>query len=329
MRLRRPADLMRALRIRSRTRRAMAARKRAIVQGSLIVERPETPLLETALIIPAYGNQETLNHLLEQAQALHCFAEVIVVDDASPVPLVAPRARLIRRDSNGGAGAARNTGLDAATAPYLLFFDQDDVLTDDLPLLLADLRQAAPFDACLFKHADSRIMAKGRWGQPISDEEKWDAAGLAEGTLQEAPVTAWPLLAQTQNYPWNKIVRRDFLIGSGIKCGTTRVHNDLALHWRIFARASRILVSDRICAVHEVAETGLTASRGAERLDLFTALSDVADEVSALGPDWHRALGDFAAGAIDWTRTRLDPDHLEPFEQAAKGFQAKFQDFRS
>ncbi|MEU9890227.1 CDP-glycerol glycerophosphotransferase family protein [Sphaerisporangium sp. NPDC051011] len=62
--------------------------------------------------------------------------EVIVVDDASTdaTPRVIarhddPRVRYIRRESNsGGCGAPRNTGLDAARAPHVMFLDSDDEL---------------------------------------------------------------------------------------------------------------------------------------------------------------------------------------------------------
>ncbi len=64
-----------------------------------------------------------------------CRYEVIFVDDASAdesARIVAraaalhPEVRLIRRERNGGAGAARNAGMDAARGEYLYFVDSDD-----------------------------------------------------------------------------------------------------------------------------------------------------------------------------------------------------------
>jgi glycosyltransferase involved in cell wall biosynthesis len=59
--------------------------------------------------------------------------EVIVVDDASSSAvddivdsLGDPRARLIRRHVNGGAAAARNTGLREAQGDLIAFIDDDD-----------------------------------------------------------------------------------------------------------------------------------------------------------------------------------------------------------
>ena len=68
--------------------------------------------------------------------------ELIVVDDGSTdaTPQVLseftdPRISVIRQ-KNGGEGAARNTGLDAATGQYIAFLDADDL---HLPNGLADM----------------------------------------------------------------------------------------------------------------------------------------------------------------------------------------------
>ena len=60
--------------------------------------------------------------------------ELIVVDDASNEDiegLVAGigdgRVRYIRRPVNGGAGAARNTGIAAARGKFIAFQDSDDL----------------------------------------------------------------------------------------------------------------------------------------------------------------------------------------------------------
>lgn len=84
------------------------------------------------MIIPTYGRAETLGRALGSVlgQSFKDF-EVIVVDDCSPeTPHVFKdaRVRLMRRASNGGAGAARNTGLEAARGRWIAFLDDDDYL---------------------------------------------------------------------------------------------------------------------------------------------------------------------------------------------------------
>ncbi len=66
--------------------------------------------------------------------------EVLLVDDGSPddtgalcdeLAAADPRVRALHR-ANGGAGAARNTGLDAAHGDWVLFLDADDALLPGL-----------------------------------------------------------------------------------------------------------------------------------------------------------------------------------------------------
>ena len=66
--------------------------------------------------------------------------KVLLVDDGSPddtgalcdeLAAADPRVRALHRE-NGGAGAARNTGLDAAHGDWVLFLDADDALLPGL-----------------------------------------------------------------------------------------------------------------------------------------------------------------------------------------------------
>lgn len=268
------------------------------------------PSLRPALVIPVHNDAEALARLLAQARDMACFAEIVVVDDGSDPPLPEdPDLVLLRHDTARGGGLARNRGLAAVSAPYLLFFDADDLLTPELPALLAALGQAGTFDFCQFKYADSRVPAEGLWGQPDWDEVFWERAGAAVGHLREAPPDSWPVLAQTANYPWNKIYRTAFLRENGIGCAATQVHQDVPLHWLGYLAATRVLTSDRICAWHHVSAAGgrLTNRAGPERLEMFAALTPVAEAAAGRGPVWQGALARFSLGLIDWGAARIDP----------------------
>lgn len=92
-----------------------------------------SPPLFTVLI-PTYRRAGLLPRALESvlAQTWEDF-ELLVVDDASPdhtVDVVAavddPRVRLLRRPTNGGAAASRNTGFAAARGRWVTLLDDDD-----------------------------------------------------------------------------------------------------------------------------------------------------------------------------------------------------------
>lgn len=282
---------------------------------------PPDPALDLALVIPVWNDAPGLARLLEQAHALGVFAQIVVVDDGSDIPAVAPGCTLIRHDTSQGGGAARNTGLAAVTTRHCLFFDADDLLTGELPLLCADLA-GQNFDTCLFKHADSRVAAEPRWGQPDFDERLWAEAGHAIGALRPARPEGIRLLAQTANYPWNKIYRTAFLRDHHIACAPTRVHQDIPLHWLGLIHAQNVLVSDRVCAWHHIAPAGRLSNRsGPERLDVFAALAPVV--AAATTPEWQGALARFLPGLMDWARARIAPELAPRFDRTAQDWLAR------
>jgi hypothetical protein len=272
---------------------------------------PPVPL-RPALVIPVHNDADALDRLLAQARAMGCFAQIVVVDDGSDPALMLPDApwfTLLRHATAQGGGVARNLGLTAVTAPHVLFFDADDLLTPDLAALLTTLGGAGAFDFCQFKYADSRVAAEGLRGQPDWDEVFWEQAGLSVGHLREAAPAALPILVQTANYPWNKVYRTGFLRDHGIGCAATQVHQDIPLHWLGYLAASRVLTSDRICAWHHVSAAGgrLTNRTGPERLEVFDALAPVMTAAAARQTDWQAALARFVLGLIDWGEKAIDP----------------------
>lgn len=84
-------------------------------------------------VIPAYNRQNTIARAIRSAleQSVPP-AEVIVVDDASSDDTVRtvgknfPSVRIIRRERNQGAQAARAAGIRAAAGEWIAFLDSDD-----------------------------------------------------------------------------------------------------------------------------------------------------------------------------------------------------------
>lgn len=109
-----------------------------------------TPLV--SVIIPAYNRAGTIERAARSVlkQSLQDF-EVIVVDDGSSDKtvdvvenLADNRIRLLRHESNLGAGPARNTGMQAATGHYIAWLDSDDEwFPDKLHVQIDAMRQAS------------------------------------------------------------------------------------------------------------------------------------------------------------------------------------------
>ena len=275
--------------------------------------------LDLTIAIPAHNDTQLLARLLSRLAQLRLAQHVIVVDDGSD-PAIDARTlcqtsgfdagvlTLLRQDAPQGAGAARNLALHHVTTSHLLFLDADDLPTRELRDLVRALPpHAADFDFCLFQHHDSRMERDTLWGQMDFDQRLWTQAGLAQGALHPVTETAAQLLAQTANYPWNKIYRSDFLREHGIRCSTTLVHNDIALHWRSFLHGTRILASDHVGVIHFVHPAGrrLTNQLGAERLQVFIPLEQVALEITATQSPYAPAFFGFVLGLLDWAHGTL------------------------
>ena len=106
-----------------------------------------------SIIIPVYNAEKYLRRCLDSVAAQTCpDFECILVDDGSSdgSSLICDeyaandrRFRVIHQP-NAGASAARNAGLDAALAPWLLFVDADDAIAPCTLELIRQIQQENP-----------------------------------------------------------------------------------------------------------------------------------------------------------------------------------------
>ncbi len=104
------------------------------------------------IIIPCYKTAATLRRAVDSTLCgAPADTRLLLVDDGSPdstgtlcdeLASADPRITALHR-ANGGAGAARSTGLDAATGDWVLFLDADDELLPGLWDELAALDDTA------------------------------------------------------------------------------------------------------------------------------------------------------------------------------------------
>lgn len=154
-----------------------------------------------SVVIPAFNREGTIRRAVQsvQAQQFTDF-EILVVDDASSdatCSIVAsihePRLRLIARAQNGGASAARNTGITAAKGELIAFLDSDDEwMPEKLGRQIAALA-AAPAGDCvsctgfvihLLDHGitrTQRLEPTADWGRRLAMD-----CNLGPGTTQLA-----------------------------------------------------------------------------------------------------------------------------------------------
>lgn len=89
------------------------------------------------VIIPVYRQAHLLPTAVASADGQDVPVHIVVVDDGNTPPIEktgvaewdsTQRIRVVRRDANGGIGAARNTGLAQCDGDAVIFLDADDEL---------------------------------------------------------------------------------------------------------------------------------------------------------------------------------------------------------
>ncbi|MFE9772843.1 glycosyltransferase family 2 protein [Streptomyces sp. NPDC005931] len=197
--------------------------------------------------------------------------EVVAVDDCSAdgspglldrLAATEPRLRVIRRPVNsGGCGTPRNTGLDAVTAPYVMFLDSDDVLPPGAVDAL--LTAAVGADA----HVTGGLCVRREL--PSGREVPWEGDLYAAYAVFDRPERCPRLVYDTVCV--NKLYRTGFLREHGIRFPDGRFpYEDLVFTARVWAASPRVaLVPDRVYVWH--------VRRSAERLSISLDRADVAN----------------------------------------------------
>lgn len=147
------------------------------------------------VIIPCYKARDTI------AKTLHSIAMQSIADDITvyiindcdgmyydDILYLFPELdiRYIKREENGGCGAARNTGIQNATADYITFIDADDCFTNCLALEIM---------LCRIKAAKADILVSAFEGEMRFDN------GIGIKKIEHSPT-----------WMHGKLLRRQFLI---------------------------------------------------------------------------------------------------------------------
>jgi glycosyltransferase involved in cell wall biosynthesis len=107
---------------------------------------PSGTPLPVSVVIPVYNRAEMIGRAVRSVLGQQSVrpAEVLVVDDGSSDETgdraTAAGARVITHEANRGEGAARNTGIDSATQPWIALLDSDDEWMPNLLSLLWPVR---------------------------------------------------------------------------------------------------------------------------------------------------------------------------------------------
>ena len=252
-----------------------------------------------SVIVPVYNVEDYLEACVASVIAQTCRDyELILVDDGSTDQSGAMCDRLTQQyhcrvihQENGGLGAARNTGIEAAQGDYLVFLDSDDFLAPDTLQGLSEEMDRVNADIYAF-------------GFVTSDGSR-DLAAFVDDLPYHQPLTlaACPQLILAQPNACCKVVRRSLFLSSGVRFPSRVWYEDIRTTPKLSALASSIVALPNTWYHYVQREGSITRNTNLDRnREIIDAFEDL------LG--WYRAQGLFDQYAPQLERLCIDHVYL-------------------
>lgn len=196
-----------------------------------------------SVIIPVYNASEYLDKCLESvlSQTLKNI-EVICVDDGSTdnsVEIIRNYAAsddriILVQQTNKGAGAARNLGLQYARGKYVHFLDADDWLELSAYEESYKVIEDTQADVCVFLYI--------RYDNIHGTERKVKLFDTGKDTYRITNfATDYRHLCNTSVVPWNKLYRCEFLKKINAYFDEIICANDRAFYFQVITQAQKIV----------------------------------------------------------------------------------------
>lgn len=276
-----------------------------------------------SLVIPAYNDATGLARTLGFFETCTTPVQIVVVDDCSTddTTQVVETAQLPasvtltyhRQTINQGPGAARNLGIQLATAERLLFLDADDVLS---PAIFDILDQVSlTQDFVLFKyHLSTHPDQLHSYNMHPTDRRFFSNLPAGYFPVESLRLQDAPQAAATVNFPWNKLYRRAFLLENDIRFPDQRMHEDILFHWQCFLRCTHFGAlnwAPPLLTHFELPASGrATQYVGEKRLEAVDLLISVEEELLAhsKAATLEPVFAGFCDNLFNWMITELTQD---------------------
>lgn len=240
-------------------------------------------MIDVSVIIAVYNAEKNLEQCVRSVmnQTLESI-EILCVNDGSTDGSGEILARLAQEDPrirvimqlNGGAGAARNHGLDLAQGTYLSFLDADDFFEPDMLEKALRRAQADQAEITVFK-ADFYNEISGAYAPctySVHEEMMPKHRPFAAAQVEK------DLFKIVRGWAWDKLFLTQFIREKGIRFQHLRTTNDMYFVFAALAAAQRITTLDAVL-IHQRRNAGGTLSVTREKswmcfYEALTALKD-------------------------------------------------------
>ena len=259
---------------------------------------------QISVVIPAYCAARYIAQAVDSVMAqTYGPVEIVVVNDASPdsdeleqvLSRFGERVRYLRHAANGGPGAARNTGIMAATGDYLAFLDADDYweptfLAEQMAYVQRHPQVALVYcDASWFLEDSGQVIGTLMSVMPSHGEATFESLIRQDCTIGTSAV----------------VVRRQAVLDAGLfDPAIGNYSEDFDLYLRLTKSGARVGYHRKLLVHHRVHAQSLTA----EPVRLLQGVLRVLDKTAAR-PD----LTDSQRDGLAPTRARIAAElaHLQ------------------
>ena len=240
-----------------------------------------------SIIIPVYNTEKYLREALDTVLAQTMTdIEVLCVDDGSTDSSLDilheyaakdPRVTVFTQDHQF-AGAARNLGIKHAAGKYLLFLDSDDIFDPQMVEKSYARAEETNADICAFSGEEYFEDT----GKRVS-QQYFCRPDLCSKEVFSAKDCPNQIFWVTHGAPWNKLFRREFIIGEGIEFQNTRSYNDTAFVLTSLACAERITLLNEPLFGYRQHSSSLQHTIDREPLAFYAALTELRERLIAHG----------------------------------------------
>lgn len=186
-----------------------------------------------SIVVPVYNAEDYITDTIEMVcKQTYPDWELLLINDCSTDKSVEKiknylkehpdnRIRLIQKEKNAGAAAARNTGIEQAKGRYLAYLDADDIWkADKLEKELRFMKEKnAAFVFCSYEFGDEQAKGTGRivhvpetltYKQALSRTVIFTTTVLFDRSKLSSELLYMPLVKSEDTASWWKILRAGY-----------------------------------------------------------------------------------------------------------------------
>ena len=204
-----------------------------------------------SIIVPVYNAEKFIDRCMRSiyAQTFKDY-EIILVNDGSKDNSAKICKKYAEKDDrvifidkeNGGAGSARNAGIEKASGEYLAFPDVDDWFEPDMYEELYKKAKSGDFDMVFSgvnNYTNFKWELKYRSTETCGDKEYFNKEDCRKNVMEFFPTTT------IFDVPWNKLYKREVAIKNNVRFADTRRCQDAMFNIDFYNASDKIASVDK------------------------------------------------------------------------------------